>query len=157
METEIKKICVMGLGYIGLPTSALLANRGFQVHGVDINQDAVDIINQGKIHIVEPELDTFVKAAVDSGKLHASTTPSEADVFVLAVPTPFHNDGGDTPRPNIDYVLAATEAIVPYIKEGNIVILESTSPVGTTDAVADVLRKQFLLMRGKEPLSRLQM
>jgi len=141
METEIKKICVMGLGYIGLPTSALLANRGFQVHGVDINQKAVDTINQGKIHIVEPELDTFVKAAVDSGKLKASTVPAEADVFVLAVPTPFHKDSGETPRPNIDYVLAATKAIVPFVKEGNIVILESTSPVGTTDEVARVLRE----------------
>jgi UDP-N-acetyl-D-mannosaminuronic acid dehydrogenase len=141
METGIKKICVMGLGYIGLPTSALLANRGFQVHGVDINQKAVDTINQGKIHIVEPELDTFVKAAVESGKLKASTVPSEADVFVLAVPTPFHHDGGDTPRPNIDFVLAATKAIVPFVRDGNIVILESTSPVGTTDEVARVLRE----------------
>jgi UDP-N-acetyl-D-mannosaminuronic acid dehydrogenase len=141
METEIKKICVMGLGYIGLPTSALLANRGFQVHGVDINQKAVDTINQGKIHIVEPELDTFVKAAVESGKLKASTVPADADVFVLAVPTPFHHDGGDTPRPNIDFVLAATKAIVPFVRAGNIVILESTSPVGTTDEVARVLRE----------------
>jgi len=131
----------MGLGYIGLPTSALLANRGFQVHGVDINPETIEIINQGKIHIVEPELDTFVKAAVDSGKLKASLTPVDADVFVLAVPTPFHKDSGDTPRPNIDYVLAATEAILPFVKEGNIVILESTSPVGTTDAVARVLRE----------------
>ena len=141
METDIKKICVMGLGYIGLPTSALLANRGFQVHGVDINSVAVDTINQGKIHIVEPGLGTFVKAAVESGHLVASLTPTEADVFVLAVPTPFHNDGGETPRPNIDYVLAATQAIVPFVKEGNIVILESTSPVGTTDEVARVLRE----------------
>jgi UDP-N-acetyl-D-mannosaminuronic acid dehydrogenase len=141
METNIKKICVMGLGYIGLPTSALLANRGFLVHGVDINPKTVEIINQGRIHIVEPELDTFVKAAVDSGNLIASLTPAEADVFVLAVPTPFHNDSGDTPRPNIDYVLAAAKAIVPFVKEGNIVILESTSPVGTTDAVACVLRE----------------
>lgn len=141
MEAEIKKICVMGLGYIGLPTSALLANRGFLVHGVDINQKTVDTINQGKIHIVEPELDTFVKAAVESGKLKASTVPAEADVFVLAVPTPFHKDGGETPRPNIDFVLAATKAIVPFVKQGNVVILESTSPVGTTDEVARVLRE----------------
>ncbi|RKX37414.1 MAG: UDP-N-acetyl-D-mannosamine dehydrogenase [Verrucomicrobia bacterium] len=141
METDIKKICVMGMGYIGLPTSALLANRGFQVHGVDINPKTIEIINQGKIHIVEPELDTFVKAAVESGKLKASLAPAEADVFVLAVPTPFHKDSGDTPRPNIDYVLAATEAIVPFVKEGNIVILESTSPVGTTDEIARVLRE----------------
>lgn len=142
MENKINKICVVGLGYIGLPTSALLANRGFQVHGVDINQHAVDTINQGKIHIVEPELDTFVKAAVESGKLKAFTVPAEADVFVLAVPTPFHNDSGEIPRPNIDYVLAATKAVAPYVRAGNIVILESTSPVGTTDAIAHMLKKE---------------
>ena len=142
MENKINKICVVGLGYIGLPTSALLANRGFQVHGVDINQKAVDTINQGKIHIVEPELDTFVKAAVESGKLKAFTVPAEADVFVLAVPTPFHDDGGEIPRPNIDYVLAATRAVAPYVRAGNIVILESTSPVGTTDAIARVLKEE---------------
>ncbi len=140
MENEISRICVMGLGYIGLPTSALLANRGFQVHGVDVNPKTVDIISQGRIHIVEPELDTFVRAAVESGNLKASLLPAEADVFVLAVPTPFHHGSGDTPRPNIDYVLEATRAIVPYVREGNIVILESTSPVGTTDQVAKVLR-----------------
>ena len=142
MENKINKICVVGLGYIGLPTSALLANRGFQVHGVDVNQHAVDTINQGKIHIVEPELDTFVKAAVESGKLKAFTVPAEADVFVLAVPTPFHDDGGEIPRPNIDYVLAATRAVAPYVRAGNIVILESTSPVGTTDAIARVLKEE---------------
>ncbi|GIT98451.1 UDP-N-acetyl-D-mannosamine dehydrogenase [Sulfurovum sp. TSL1] len=132
-----KKICVIGLGYIGLPTSALLANRGYDVHGVDVVQSTVDTINQGKIHIVEPELDTFVHAAVNSGKLKADTKPAEADVFVIAVPTPFH----DGFVPNIDYVVSATKAIAPYVQEGNIVILESTSPVGTTDLVEQTLKE----------------
>ena len=131
----MKKICVIGLGYIGLPTAALLANRGYEVHGVDIVQSTVETINQGKIHIVEPDLDTFVKAAVNSGKLIADTKPTQADVFIIAVPTPF-NEGY---VPNIDYVISATKSIAPYIKEGDIVILESTSPVGTTDKVAETL------------------
>jgi len=132
-----KKICVLGLGYIGLPTSALLANRGYEVHGVDVVQSVVDTINQGKIHIVEPELDTFVKVAVNSGKLKADTKPTQADIFVIAVPTPFH----DGFVPNIDYVISATKAIAPYVQEGNIVILESTSPVGTTDLVEQTLKE----------------
>lgn len=132
-----RKICVVGLGYIGLPTSALLANRGYDVHGVDVVQSVVDTINQGKIHIVEPELDTFVKAAVNSGKLKASIKPDYADIFVIAVPTPFH----DGFVPNVDYVVSATKAIAPYVKEGNIVILESTSPVGTTDKVEATLKE----------------
>ena len=138
-----KTICVIGLGYIGLPTAALLANRGYSVHGVDVVQSTVDIINQGKIHIVEPELDTFVRSAVNSGNLKADIKPIEADCFILAVPTPFHHntDPLACPSPNIDYVISATKSIAPYVREGNIVILESTSPVGTTDAVADVLRE----------------
>ena len=128
----------MGLGYIGLPTAALLANRGYDVHGVDVVQSTVDTINQGKIHIVEPELDTFVKSAVNSGKLKADTKPIEADVFIIAVPTPFHKGF----IPNIDYVVSATKAIAPFVKEGNIVILESTSPVGTTDKVEEVLKDE---------------
>ena len=133
-----KKICVIGLGYIGLPTAALLANKGYKVHGVDIVQDTVDIINRGEIHIVEPELDTFVKSAVNSGNLKADIKPKEADIFIIAVPTPFHEGY----VPNVDYVLSATRAIAPYIKEKNIVILESTSPVGTTDTVEDILKKE---------------
>lgn len=125
----------MGLGYIGLPTAALLANRTYYIHGVDLDQRAVDMINRGEIHIVEPELDTFVKSAVNSGKLKADIKPVEADVFIIAVPTPFHEGF----VPNVDYVCAATLAIVPYIRPGNIVILESTSPVGTTDMVAKLL------------------
>lgn len=136
-----KKICIVGLGYIGLPTAALLANRSYAVHGVDINSHTVDTINRGEIHIVEPELDTFVHAAVCSGKLQADVKPAEADIFILAVPTPFHHTNAPDacPSPNIDYVIAATRSIAPFVREGNIVILESTSPVGTTDKVAEVL------------------
>ncbi len=131
-----KTICVVGLGYIGLPTAALLSNRGYQVYGVDVVQDVVDTINQGQIHIVEPELDIYVKAAVNTGKLVADTKPKEADVFIIAVPTPFHEGY----IPNIDYVISATKSIVPYVREGNIVILESTSPVGTTEKIEEILR-----------------
>ena len=130
-----KNICVMGLGYIGLPTAALLANRNYQVHGVDVIQSTVDTINQGNIHIVEPELDIFVRSAVNSGNLKADILPKESDIFIIAVPTPFHEGF----VPNIDYVVLATQAIAPYVREGNIVILESTSPVGTTDKVNEVL------------------
>ena len=132
---KITKVCVVGLGYIGLPTAALLANRGYDIHGVDLDQRVVDTINRGEIHIVEPELDTFVKSAVNSGRLKADSKPAEADVFIIAVPTPFHEGF----VPNVDYVCAATLSIVPYIRPGNIVILESTSPVGTTDMVAELL------------------
>ncbi len=131
-------ICVIGLGYIGLPTAALLANRGYKVHGVDVVQSTVDIINRGEIHIVEPDLDTFVHSAVNSGNLVADLKPTYADVFIIAVPTPFH----DGYVPNIDYVVSATKAIAPYVKEGDIVILESTSPVGTTDKVEEVLKEE---------------
>lgn len=133
-----KKICVIGLGYIGLPTAALLANRGYDVHGVDVVKSTVDTINQGKIHIVEPELDTFVKSAVNSGKLKASLIPTQADVFIIAVPTPFHSGY----VPNVDYVVSATKSIAPYVQEGNIVILESTSPVGTTELVEKTLKEE---------------
>lgn len=136
-------VCVMGLGYIGLPTAALLANRGYDVHGVDVVQSTVDTINQGKIHIVEPELDTFVRSAVNSGHLKADVTPKEADIYIIAVPTPFHEGF----VPNIDYVVSATQAIAPYIQSGNIVILESTSPVGTTAKVNDVLQSSGVDVR----------
>ena len=130
-----KNICVMGLGYIGLPTAALLANRNYQVHGVDVVQSTVDTVNHGNIHIVEPELDIFVRSAVNSGNLKADILPKESDIFIIAVPTPFHEGF----VPNIDYVVLATQSIAPYVREGNIVILESTSPVGTTDKVNEVL------------------
>lgn len=133
-----KNVCVIGLGYIGLPTSALLASRGYQVHGVDVVQRVVDTINMGKIHIVEPELDIFVKNSVNSGKFKADIKPVKADIYIIAVPTPFH----DGFVPNVDYVIAATESIVPFIEKGNMVILESTSPVGTTDKIEAILREK---------------
>jgi len=132
-----KKVCVIGLGYIGLPTAALLANRGYEVHGVDVSPRVVETINQGKIHIVEPDLDSFVQSAVNSGRLKAEVRPIHSDIFIIAVPTPFH----DGFVPNIDYVLQASAAIAPYLAPGNIIILESTSPVGTTEKVADKLRE----------------
>ena len=135
---QSKTVCVMGLGYIGLPTAALLANRKYQVHGVDVVQSTVDTINQGKIHIVEPDLDTFVRSAVNSGNLIADTQPKESDIFIIAVPTPFHEGY----VPNTDYVISAAKSIAPYIKAGNIVILESTSPVGTTDKVTEILQEE---------------
>jgi len=145
MENK-KKICIMGMGYIGLPTAALLANRDYQVHGVDINQHAIDTINRGEIHIVEPELDTFVRSAVQSGSLIANTNPAESDIFMIAVPTPFHadrlNDITNSPIPNVDYIVDATKKIASYVNSGNLILLESTSPVGTTDMMADVLKKE---------------
>ena len=132
----VKKICIVGLGYIGLPTAALLASKGYKIHGVDVVQSVVDTINQGKIHIVEQGLGELVKKSVESGNLKASTKPDFADVFIIAVPTPFR----DGYVPNIDYVLSASRAIAPYIKEGNIVILESTSPVGTTEKIGQILK-----------------
>ncbi|MGM0858922.1 MAG: UDP-N-acetyl-D-mannosamine dehydrogenase [Pseudomonadota bacterium] len=134
---KIDRILVMGLGYIGLPSAALLANRGYNVQGVDISPEVVDTINQGEIHIVEPDLDSFVHSAVHSGRLKASLIPEPADIFILAVPTPFHEGF----VPNIDYVLDAASVIAPVVKAGNLVILESTSPVGTTEKVAGVLRQ----------------
>lgn len=126
-----KKICVVGLGYIGLPTASLLGTKGYEVFGVDTSAHVVDTINQGKIHIVEPDLDILVKSAVQAGNLKAGLQPQEADVFIIAVPTPFR----DGHEPDLSYVEAATRMIAPYVKPGNLVILESTSPVGTTDGV----------------------
>ena len=132
----MKKICIVGLGYIGLPTAALLASSGYHVHGVDLLQNVVDTINQGKIHIVEQGLGELVKKSIESGNLKADVKPDFADVFIIAVPTPFR----DGYVPNIDYVISASRAVAPYIKEGNIVILESTSPVGTTEKVGQILK-----------------
>ena len=133
-----KLISVIGLGYIGLPTAALLANQGYKVVGTDINQHVVDTINRGEIHIVEPELASFVRSAVMAGRLKASTVPHPGDIYIICVPTPFHV-GETIPKPNIDYVLDAVNSLVPLIKSGDLVILESTSPVGTTDQIKAIL------------------
>ncbi len=132
-----KKVCVIGLGYIGLPTAALLANRNYLVHGVDVQKDVVDTINKGKVHIVEPALDTFVRSAVFSGNLTAHTKPAKSDIFIIAVPTPVSANT----EPDISYVISATKSIAPYLEDGNIIILESTSPIGTTEDICKILKK----------------
>lgn len=128
-QLKVSTVSVIGLGYIGLPTAAMFASRKVKVIGVDINQHAVDTINQGQIHIVEPELDMIVHAAVTEGFLRASTKPEPAEAFLIAVPTPFKGDH----VPDLSYVRAAAESIAPVLKKGDMVILESTSPVGTTE------------------------
>ena len=146
MATYIKKIdsvrsvvCVIGLGYIGLPTAAVLARAGHHVIGVDVNSHVVATVNRGCIHIVEPDLDKEIAAAVASGSLSAQLTPASADVFLIAVPTPFRSGVDGIPQPNIDYVLSAARAIAPVLRPGNLVLLESTSPVGTTEKVAKAI------------------
>jgi len=132
MNNQFKHICVIGLGYIGLPTAATFAAHGVKVTGVDVNQHAVDMINQGKVHIVEPDLDALVKVVVAKGMLSAQTAPVAADAYIVAVPTPFKDDH----QPDLKYIEAASKALAPYLKQGNLVILESTSPVGATEQMA---------------------
>ena len=136
-----KTICVIGLGYIGLPTAALIANKGFEVSGIDINEDIVLKINKSEIHIVEDGLKAYVKSAISSGKLKAFNKIQQSDVYIICVPTPFQDKDKDKdiPKPNIDYVLSATKSIAQYIKPGDLIILESTSPVGTTEKVQQTL------------------
>lgn len=131
-----KRISVIGLGYIGLPTAAMFASRKLEVVGVDVSQYAVDTINRGEVHIVEPDLDMVVRSVVREGYLKATTTPEPADAFLIAVPTPFI---GENHEPDLRYIEAAARAIAPNLKQGNLVILESTSPVGATEAMADWL------------------
>ena len=132
---SFETISVIGLGYIGLPTAAVFASKGKKVVGVDINARAVDTINRGAIHIVEPDLDQVVHAAVTRGDLRATTQPEAADAFLIAVPTPFQEGH----QPDLRYVKAAAESIAPVLKAGDLVILESTSPVGTTEQMAEWL------------------
>lgn len=128
----ISKVSVIGLGYIGLPTAAVFASRKISVVGVDVNQHCVDTINKGQIHIVEPDLDMVVHAAVTEGYLRATTKPEAADAFLIAVPTPFK----DEHKPDLSYIESASKAIAPVLKSGDLVILESTSPVGATEQMA---------------------
>lgn len=136
---SFQTISVIGLGYIGLPTAAMFASRKKKVIGVDVNQHAVDTINRGEIHIVEPELDMIVHAAVTEGYLKATTVPETADAFLIAVPTPFKNSDSEIPEPDLSYIEAASKAIAPVLKKGDLVILESTSPVGATEQMAEWL------------------
>lgn len=128
-------VVMIGLGYIGLPTAALIAQNKTYVHGVDINPSIVETINQGLIHIVEPELDTAVAKAVKEGYLKAATTPVEASTYLIVVPTPFKAKN----EPDISFVEAATKAIIPLLKENDLYIIESTSPIGTTEKMRDLI------------------
>lgn len=137
----MKNCCVLGLGYIGLPTAALLAGSGFRVLGVDVKNEVVETINKGEIHINEPNLSELVKKAIENKSLMASLKPLQADVFLIAVPTPFKkDDSGEILSPNLEYVYEAAKSIARVLKPRNLVIIESTSPVGTTDKVFNILK-----------------
>lgn len=139
MSHSFKTISIIGLGYIGLPTAAVFASRKIKVVGVDVNPHAVETINRGKIHIVEPDLDTLVHAAVKEGYLRATTQPEPADAFLIAVPTPFREGPSGPHHPDLSYIESAAKSIASVLKRGDIVILESTSPVGATEQMADWL------------------
>lgn len=132
---SIQNVVTIGLGYIGLPTSALMANNNIFVHGVDVNQNVVDTINSGRIHIVEPSLDEAVAFAVSKGFLKAATYPIVADVYLIVVPTPFKAKN----EPDISFVQAATKAIIPLLKKDDLYIIESTSPIGTTEKMMNYI------------------
>jgi UDP-N-acetyl-D-mannosaminuronic acid dehydrogenase len=138
-------VVMMGLGYIGLPTAALMASKNLQVLGVDVNPKVVEIINQGKIHFVESNLDGLVHHGVKRGFLKASTTVVKADVYLVAVPTPFKGDH----EPDIAYVQSATEMIIPHLEEGALFIIESTSPIGTTEKMGELIYSKRPELKGK--------
>ena len=131
-------VAVIGLGYIGLPTAALIASKGVKVVGIDVNKQVVNTINQGKIHIIEPDLDILVQSSVQSGNLRITTETEKADVFIIAVPTPFQGDH----EPDLSYIESAAKAIAPLLEKGNLVILESTSPVGTTEKLKEWMSEE---------------
>lgn len=129
------KACFMGLGYIGLPTAIIAAKHGVEVIGVDINPKVVELTNQGHLHIIEPGMEEMLQEVVKNGALRASTTPEVADAYFMVVPTPFKGNH----EPDISYVEAATRAVLPLLKEGDLYVIESTSPVGTTDKMKDLI------------------
>lgn len=139
------EVVMIGLGYIGLPTAALIAQGGTHVHGVDINQNVVDTINRGEIHIVEPDLGEAVAKAVEKGFLKAATKAVEANTYIIVVPTPFK----DKNEPDISFVQAATMGILPFLKAGDLYIIESTSPIGTTEKMMELIFKERPELKGK--------
>jgi len=144
-DLKRRKVCVVGLGYVGLPAAAVLASRGYSVHGVDVDPHAVETVNAGRAHIVEPDLDMLVRAATQTGALRAHLTPTEADVFLLCVPTPMTHDH----RPDLSHVESATRSIIPHLRPGNLIVLESTSPPGTTERLAEIVRQAANLEEGR--------
>ena len=141
----MKKVCFMGLGYIGLPTAIIAAKAGIEVIGVDINPNVVEQTNNGVLHIIEPGMEELLKEVVSAGQLKASTVPEMADAYFMVVPTPFKGDH----QPDISYVEAATHAVLPLLKEGDLYVIESTSPVGTTDAMTNLIFSERPELRGK--------
>lgn len=139
------EVNILGLGYIGLPTAALIAQNGTYVHGVDINQDVVETINDGKIHIVEPDLGEAVSKAVSDGFLKAGTIAKMADTYLIVVPTPFKNNH----EPDISFVESATKSIIPLLKKGDTYIIESTSPVGTTEKMMNLIHEERPELKGE--------
>ncbi len=138
MDAKYNQICFMGMGYIGLPTAAVSAGNGLKILGVDVNKKVVETINKGKIHIIEPGLEELVREVVQKGNLRASMVPEPSDVYLIVVPTPFKGNH----EPDISFVEAATKAVIPLLKEGDLYIIESTSPVGTTDKMAALIYNQ---------------
>ena len=139
------KACFMGLGYIGLPTAIIAAKHGIKITGVDINAKVVEKTNAGELHIIEPGLGDLLKEVVASGMLHASTTPEVSDAYFMVVPTPFKGNH----EPDVSYVEAATRAVLPLLKEGDLYVIESTSPVGTTEAMAKIIFSERPELEGK--------
>ena len=137
INEEINKVCVIGLGYVGLPTAAVIARTGLVVSGYDKDKATVEIINKGKIHIIEPEVENVVSDSVSNGTLYATNSIETADVFVIAVPTPIKEKNA----PNLEHLRDSVEAIASVITPGNLIILESTSPVGTTNQISQWLKK----------------
>ncbi len=145
--SEFKKVCILGLGYIGLPTVALLAKNNIKIHGVDINENIVNKINAGEIHIIEPGLAEMLQEGLSKGLIKAATTPEESDVYMIVVPTPLQHDNA----PDIAFVESATRAVIPLLKENDLLIIESTSPVGTTEKMLEIIaeeRKDLIIDNG---------
>lgn len=137
----MSKCCVIGMGYIGLPTATVIANVGHEVVGVDIEKEKVEKINKGLVYIKEPDLDALLKKVVSKGNLMAREIPCEADVFIIAVPTPFNKTHSKIPEPNLKFLFSAAEAICKVLQKGNLIIIESTSPVGTTKKLSQFIKK----------------
>ena len=138
-------VTILGMGYIGLPTAALITQKEITVHGMDVNPTIVETINRGEIHFVEPHLDVAVKTAVSKGFLKASTTPVESDTYLIVVPTPFKQNN----EPDISFVEAATRSILTLLKEGDLFIIESTSPIGTTEKMAEIIFEERPELKNK--------
>lgn len=139
------KACFMGLGYIGLPTAIIAAKHGVNVIGVDINPSVVEQTNAGHLHIIEPGMEDMLKDVITSGQLHASTTPEESDAYFMVVPTPFKGNH----EPDVSYVEAATRAVIPYLKPGDLYVIESTSPIGTTEKMSEIIFAERPELKGK--------